>query len=160
MGRGSHRAALFHLLWRHVQVLGLPVVCDARIDRAGCEGDKRRLHLRDGRDFGPFDPVVDASGAGSTLSPMQARPLGYGAIWGAVPWPQTELSRDTLRQQYRGASRMAGVLPIGHLPNDPTPRAAILRSMLLARPSDQSMARPGRRAMAADGPVSGHDHRQ
>lgn len=131
-GRGTHRAALFHLLWHKVQGLGLPVICDARIACAKADGQGQRLHLDDGRDFGPFDLVVDATGAGSSLSPMQARPLGYGAIWGSVPWPQTDLRRDTLRQQYRGASRMAGVLPIGCLPDDPTPRAAIFWSMPVA----------------------------
>ncbi|WP_449045659.1 FAD-dependent oxidoreductase [Paracoccus versutus] len=131
-GRGIHRATLFGLLWDRVAALGLPVVTGAEIAAAPPDGAGRRLALADGRDFGPFDLVVDASGAGSRLSPLRARPLGYGAIWGTVPWPETDFPRDQLRQRYRAASRMAGVLPIGCLPGDPTPRAAVFWSMPLA----------------------------
>ncbi|KGJ08231.1 FAD-dependent monooxygenase [Paracoccus versutus] len=131
-GRGIHRATLFGLLWDRVAGLGLPVVTGAEIAAAPPDGAGRRLALADGRDFGPFDLVVDASGAGSRLSPLRARPLGYGAIWGTVPWPETDFPRDQLRQRYRAASRMAGVLPIGCLPGDPTPRAAVFWSMPLA----------------------------
>ncbi|MBT0778367.1 NAD(P)/FAD-dependent oxidoreductase [Paracoccus sp. pheM1] len=131
-GRGIHRATLFGLLWDRVAALGLPVVTGAEIAAAPPDGAGRRLALADGRDFGPFDLVVDASGAGSRLSPLRARPLGYGAIWGTVPWPETDFPRDQLRQRYRAASRMAGVLPIGCLPGDPTLRAAVFWSMPLA----------------------------
>ena len=128
-GRGIHRAALFHLLWERVQALGIPTVTGAEVASAPQDGALRRLMLADGRDFGRFDLIVDASGAGSCLSPLQARPLGYGAIWGTVPWPETGLPATQLRQCYRGASRMAGVLPIGRLPDDPTPLAAVFWSM-------------------------------
>ncbi|MTH65112.1 FAD-dependent oxidoreductase [Paracoccus shanxieyensis] len=131
-GRGIHRAALFQLLWQGVQDQGVPIICGARVTAATPDGRGRRLVLDDGRDAGRFDLVVDAAGAGSDLSPMRARALGYGAIWGTVPWPRTALRRDQLRQQYRGASRMAGVLPIGRLADDPTPLAAIFWSMPLA----------------------------
>ncbi|SFX79931.1 FAD binding domain-containing protein [Paracoccus pantotrophus] len=131
-GRGIHRATLFGLLWDRVAALGLPVVTGAEIAAAPPDGAGRRLALADGRDFGPFDLVVDASGAGSRLSPLRARPLGYGAIWGTVPWPETDFPRDQLRQRYRAASHMAGVLPIGCLPGDPTLRAAVFWSMPLA----------------------------
>ena len=128
-GRGIHRAALFHLLWDRVQALGIPTVTGAEIAATPQDGAGRRLLLADGRDFGPYDLIVDASGAGSRLSPLKARPLGYGAIWGTVPWPETGLPKDQLRQRYRGASRMAGVLPIGRLPGDAQPLAAVFWSM-------------------------------
>lgn len=131
-GRGIHRAALFQLLWDRVQALGIPIITGAETVEAPPDGTGRRLLLADGRDFGPYDLIVDASGAGSRLSPLRARPLGYGAIWGTVPWPRTVLPANELRQRYRGASRMAGVLPIGCLPDDPTPLAAVFWSMPLA----------------------------
>ena len=114
-----------------MQALGLPVTTGAEAVSAPQDGTRRRLLLADGRSLGPFDLIVDASGAGSRLSPLRARPLGYGAIWGTVPWPETDFPRDQLRQRYRAASRMAGVLPIGCLPGDPTPRAAVFWSMPL-----------------------------
>ena len=128
-GRGIHRAALFHLLWERVQALGIPTVTGAEIADAPQDGSGRRLMLADGRDFGPYDLIVDASGAGSRLSPLKARPLGYGAIWGTVLWPETGRPRTELRQCYHGASRMAGILPIGCLPGDPAPLAAVFWSM-------------------------------
>ncbi|MFD1882223.1 FAD-dependent oxidoreductase [Paracoccus pacificus] len=131
-GRGIHRAALFGVLWDQVATRGVPVVTSARVASAPQAGGSRRLLLTDGRDFGPFDLVVDASGAGSALSPLRARALGYGAIWGTVPWPITDFPRTELRQRYRAARHMAGVLPIGRLPGDPQPRAAIFWSMPLA----------------------------
>src|SRR5690606_7222022 len=70
------------------------------------------------------------SGAGSRLSPLQARPLGYGAIWGTVPWPaQTALPINELRQRYRAASCMVGVLPVGRMHDSDVPRAAVFWSM-------------------------------
>lgn len=128
-GRGIHRAALFGLLWDRVQQAGLPVVTGAETVAAPPDGSRRRLALADGRGFGPFDLVVDASGAGSRLSPLRARALDYGAIWGTVPWPATDLPRDQLRQRYRGAARMAGVLPIGRLGRGTAPLAAVFWSM-------------------------------
>ncbi|CAM3165006.1 2-polyprenyl-6-methoxyphenol hydroxylase [Paracoccus aminovorans] len=147
-GRGTHRATLFRLLWDRVRALGLRVETSAEAICAPQDGPRRRLHLADGRVFGPFDLVVDAGGAGSRLSPLTARPLGYGAIWGTVPWSDAGLSRDRLRQRYRGARRMAGILPIGCLPDDPTPLAAIFWSMPRAE-LDLWPRNPGWRAEAA-----------
>jgi 2-polyprenyl-6-methoxyphenol hydroxylase-like FAD-dependent oxidoreductase len=132
-GLALHRASLFHALWTVVQGMAVPVVTAAEVMAAPLAGAGRRIDLADGRSFGPFDLVVDAQGAGSVLSPLRARPLGYGAIWGHVPWPaDTVLDRSRLQQAYRGASHMAGILPIGCLPDDPTPRAAVFWSLPVA----------------------------
>ena len=88
------------------------------------------IHLTtDQGQHGPFDLIVDASGAASLLSPLAARPLAFGAVWAHVPWPATDLPTTELRQRYHRAARMAGILPIGHLPGDPTPRAAVFWSL-------------------------------
>lgn len=78
---------------------------------------------------GPFELVVDAGEAGSVVSPLQARALPFWAIWGHVPWPVSVPETSELRQVYQGAARMAGILPIGRLPDDATPRAAVFWSM-------------------------------
>ena len=76
------------------------------------------------------DLIIDAAGAHSPLSPLKSRPLPYGAIWGTVEWPtDSALPRDELRQTYRAANRMLGVLPIGRVPGDPQPKAAIFWSL-------------------------------
>jgi 2-polyprenyl-6-methoxyphenol hydroxylase-like FAD-dependent oxidoreductase len=128
-GLAMHRASLFHALWQVVQGLGVPVVTDAVITEAPVIAGERRLS----GDHGAFDLVVDAAGAGSPLSPLKARALPFGAIWGHVPWPAgTTMKRDELAQAYQGAARMAGILPIGPLPGDDTPRAAVFWSMPVA----------------------------
>jgi len=133
-GLAIHRASLFQALWGAVQAHGLPVVTSAEVIAAPQDGPGRRLTLADGRDFGPFDLVVDASGAGSALSPLRARALPYGAVWGTVPWPTgATLPPDELRQRYRRADRMIGVLPIGRMPGQTQPLAAIFWSLPAAR---------------------------
>ncbi|MFV0473170.1 MAG: FAD-dependent oxidoreductase [Pikeienuella sp.] len=129
-GRAFHRAALFGLLWGRIAAAGVKVETSALVSAAPLDKGRRHVALEDGRRFGPFDLVVDASGAGSRLSPLVARPLPYGAIWGTVPWPgNTGFERNHLRQRYRRADRMIGVLPIGRLPDDPTPLTAVFWSM-------------------------------
>lgn len=129
-GLAMHRAALFHVLWQAMERAGVTLVPGAAVTAVPMQGPGRMI-LRDGADpLGPFDLVVDAAGTGSPLSPLRARPLGFGAIWGHVPWPATtDLPPDRLSQRYLGAHRMAGVLPIGRLPGDATPRAAVFWSL-------------------------------
>ncbi|SIT00657.1 FAD-dependent oxidoreductase [Paracoccus saliphilus] len=129
-GRALHRASLFHLLWQLAQKSGIELITSAIVSDLPQDGPRRRVALQDGRDIGPFDLVIDAAGAGSAISPLRARPLGYGALWTSVAWPGGhDLSRDQLRQRYRGARRMAGILPIGQMPDDPTPMAAVFWSL-------------------------------
>ncbi len=132
-GLAIHRANLFIPLWDAALAAGAQVTASARVTEAlRCAGG-RMLHCADGRTKGPFDLVVDASGTRSTLSPLQGRPLHYGAIWGTVPWPaDTALPRDQLTQRYRAANRMAGVLPIGTLPGSDQPAAAVFWSLPMA----------------------------
>ena len=129
-GLAMHRAALFHVLWRAATQAGVRMETGAAVRAASLDRALRWLERDNAPQLGPFDLVVDASGTGSALSPLKARPLGFGAIWSQVPWPEdTTLPRDALTQRYHRAERMAGVLPIGCLPGDPTQRAAIFWSL-------------------------------
>jgi 2-polyprenyl-6-methoxyphenol hydroxylase-like FAD-dependent oxidoreductase len=130
-GLALHRAALFDALMRAAVAAGAVVTPSARV-LAAPAGAARWLDTEAGR-FGPFDLVVDAAGARSPLSPLQARPLPYGAVWGTVPWPAgSALPPDRLTQRYRRADRMAGVLPIGRI-GDSGPLAAVFWSLPRAR---------------------------
>ena len=127
-GLAMHRAALFHCLWQAATRAGISPTTGhtATGTREGPVG----IHLTtDQGEHGPFDLIIDASGAASTLSPLRSRPLPFGAVWAHVPWPVTDLPGTELRQRYHRASRMAGILPIGRLPGDPTPRAAVFWSL-------------------------------
>ncbi len=124
-GLAIHRAALFRVLLDAATAAGAEVVTGAEVH--GVRGP----HLGTARGRrGPFDLVVDATGAGSQLSPLMARPLAYGAVWGTVPWPQgTPLPPDRLTQRYLAARKMAGVLPLGRMPGRQDAVAAIFWSL-------------------------------
>lgn len=134
-GVGIHRASLFALLHDEVMRLAVPVVTGVEASRVESHARGRTLVVdSQGRHHGPFDLVIDASGMRSALrravgGRIRDRPFSYGAIWAALPitdgWPD----RATLAQRYDGAAVMIGVLPIGHLPNDPTPRVAFFWSL-------------------------------
>lgn len=129
-GLAMHRSALFNLLWQAAQTAGATVRTGTEIHTAPLVNGRRTLCLHGGQTVDDVDLVVDASGAGSRISPLQARPLGYGAIWGTVPWPaHTALPTNELRQRYRAASRMVGVLPVGRMHGSDVPRAAVFWSM-------------------------------
>ena len=124
-GLAIHRAALFDALLGAAQKSAVPLIASSEV--IGRDG--AYLLLKDRRE-GPFDLIIDASGAGSVLSPLKARPLGYGALWSTVDWPSdTPLPQDELRQMYRRANRMMGVLPIGQVPGQDGFKSAIFWSL-------------------------------
>lgn len=124
-GLGIHRASLFDAIYQAVKTRDIALHANSTVVSA----NNGTLTLDNGAEHGPFDLVIDALGAGSPLSPLKSRPLPYGAIWGTVDWPETELPANQLSQCYRRADRMIGALPIGCLPGDDTPKAAIFWSM-------------------------------
>ncbi len=136
-GLAIHRASLFSVLWHVATAAGITLKTGTACVEAPLTHGKRLILRDNANPLGPFDLVIDASGAGSTLSPMQARPLSFGAVWGTVPWPdETDLPRDHLSQHYQAARHMAGVLPIGQLPGNPTPHAAVFWSLPRAKLND------------------------
>lgn len=128
-GLAIHRASLFHLLYEAARAARVPIVASAMIAAAPEVPGGRDLITSDGRRFGPFALVIDAAGAGSALSPLLARPLPYGAIWGTVPWQDGALPAGRLSQRYLRASKMAGIMPLGRLPGQDRPLAAIFWSL-------------------------------
>lgn len=129
-GLALHRAALFHVLWQAALAAGTTFCCDATVVGAPIRAGKRVLIRSAGDPLGPFDLVIDASGAGSVLSTLRPRTLPFGAIWGNVLWPaDSALPQDQLTQRYDRTQRMAGVLPIGRLPGETASRAAVFWSL-------------------------------
>ncbi|QDZ01568.1 FAD-dependent monooxygenase [Nitratireductor mangrovi] len=116
-GLGIHRAALFDVLHDAVQAAGIAVETGTEIEALE-EGDRPRLICTDGRRLGPFDLVVDASGARSRLKrfardPSEPKPLAYGALWASLSWKPDGFDPHALVQRYDRASVMIGVMPIG-----------------------------------------------
>ncbi|MCY1126959.1 NAD(P)/FAD-dependent oxidoreductase [Frigidibacter sp. RF13] len=140
-GLAIHRAALFAALWDAAMARQVRIEAGATAIATPFAGKGRTVLLEDGRSLGPFDLVVDASGAGSRLSPLTARPLPYGALWGTVPWPAgTAFRTDELRQRYLSARRMLGVLPVGTAPGSDGPLATIFWSLPVDRIADWQAA--------------------
>lgn len=133
-GLGMHRADLFGTLYEAVKNEQIPIIQNSHIQSSTIMGTQRSLTDSTGQTHGPFDLVIDAMGASSTLSPIKTRPLAYGALWGTVDWPaETDLPDTRLSQCYKGAHHMLGVLPLGHSARSGTRQAAIFWSL----PSDQ-----------------------
>lgn len=130
-GIGVHRAALFEALHRAVLAQGVAIVTGRRIVEAPpVSGERRRLLFDDGAGAGPFDLVVDALGAFSTLAPAVGRDLAYGALWASLDWPEgAALDGAALEQRYVGAHTMAGIMPIGRTRPDGPAQAAFFWSL-------------------------------
>lgn len=124
-GLGIHRASLFSALHEQARGLGLDWHCGHQV--SGVKDG--RLRFTDGSVSEEFDLVVDASGAKSALSPLKARALAFGAVWGTVDWVPGVLAEDHLSQRYRRADRMIGVLPVGRMPGTDTRKAALFWSL-------------------------------
>jgi 2-polyprenyl-6-methoxyphenol hydroxylase-like FAD-dependent oxidoreductase len=133
-GLGIHRGALFQILYDEVRRLALPVHGAREITHTNIGANGRTLTDREGRVYGPFDLVVDATG---TRSPLRAscgetrrdRPYAYGALWGIVEIPRDWRDTEALAQVYNGAHTMAGVLPVGRRPGDERQLAAVFWSL-------------------------------
>ncbi|VAV93425.1 monooxygenase, FAD-binding [hydrothermal vent metagenome] len=128
-GLAIHRAALFHAVLSAAQAAGAKLIQGHRVSHVS-DAPHRKLIFADGTTSAAFDLVIDATGAASPLSPLQARALPFGAIWGTVDWPEAAPLPDTqLSQRYRSAKNMIGVLPIGRLPGETTAKASIFWSL-------------------------------
>jgi 2-polyprenyl-6-methoxyphenol hydroxylase-like FAD-dependent oxidoreductase len=109
---------------------GIQVVNQHRVISTQISTQGRFVSFDNGHTAGPFDLVIDTTGAGSPISALVSKPLPYGAIWGTVDWPENcTLSYDRLQQRYRRASNMIGVLPIGTMPGEDRLKAALFWSM-------------------------------
>ena len=134
-GIGMQRGALFALLHRAIAgEQGIALRSDCAIVELDCEAG--RIRDAQGRWHGPYDLVVVADGAASTLRAQVGdaridRPYPWGALWCLLPeadWPWT----CELRQRYRLAREMAGLLPVGTMPGDPVRKLSFFWSLPVA----------------------------
>ncbi len=115
-GLGIQRGALMGMLWRRVRELGVRWHCGAAAD--GFEQDETGVTLRmSGGGTARHAALILANGSFSRLREgmkvqQQARPFPWGAVWTVLPappgFPQIEL-----RQRFRSASQMLGLMPVG-----------------------------------------------
>lgn len=130
---GIHRATLFDVLYTAVQQEEIRLVTNFTATGLTAAGTGYWL-LSDNNREGPFDIVVDGSGAKSPLRAFarfggEPRSLEYGAIWSTVPWIDDGFDRAALTQRYRKSNVMIGVLPIGRRASDGPELAAFFWSL-------------------------------
>ncbi len=136
-GLAVHRAALFGVLHEAVARAGISIETSRDVSDMEAGASSAFLMTGEGRRIGPFDLVVDASGARSALRrhaerPCEPKPLAYGAFWASLDW-RGGFAADRLAQRYDRASVMAGVLPIGRVEPGGRDMAAFFWSL---KPSD------------------------
>jgi len=115
-GLAVHRAALFGVLYRAALREAIAIETNVEIETPET-AERAMLVCGNGKRLGPFDLVVDASGARSKLrqclgDAAMPRPLAYGAFWASLGW-RDGFDKNALLQRYDKASIMVGVLPIG-----------------------------------------------
>lgn len=132
-GLAVQRAALFSALHEAVAAEGIVIRPASAV--AGVENADSRpmLTLVDGRELGPYDLVVDASGSRSVLVSRllpqeEARELSYGAFWATLDADGFAFERHALVQRYHHAEIMIGVLPVGRLERGAAERLAFFWS--------------------------------
>ncbi|UXI69432.1 FAD-dependent oxidoreductase [Tahibacter amnicola] len=117
-GLGIQRGALFELL--RDPSLTPALRAGTRIERV--DSSSGLLWDDAGRKHGPYDLVIVAGGAASTLRSgavvRRDRPYRWGALWGLCVDAERRF-HGRLQQRYAAARRMAGVLPVGRLPGEP-----------------------------------------
>ncbi|TIU46928.1 MAG: FAD-dependent monooxygenase [Mesorhizobium sp.] len=141
-GLAVHRAALFGVLFRAAGRETIAIETGVEIETLET-GERATLIHSGGRKAGPFDLVVDASGARSKLrqcagNAAAPRPLTYGAFWASLDWRGEGFDEHALLQRYDKASVMIGVLPIGRPEPDAERMAAFFWSL---KPADADAVR-------------------
>lgn len=115
-GLGMQRGALMGLLWQRLRALGVDWRCGAAVQ--GFEQDADGVTLRlDGREPARHAALILANGSFSRLREgmrvaQQARPFPWGAVWTVLPAPEG-FPQIELRQRFRSASQMLGLMPVG-----------------------------------------------
>lgn len=131
-GAGLHRGVLFNALWRALPAQGIEVRPGSDVTRIEDRGDCVLLYSGT-TGLGKFDVVVLADGTRSALRTQlgiahRATPYPWGALWAILPDPQLEY-RGCLRQWYRRAGQMLGVMPTGTAPDSQTPVVSLFWSL-------------------------------
>ncbi len=129
-GLGMQRGALFELLDR-AWPAGDAIHRGHRI--TAIDDDGRHVRDDEGRRHGPYDLVIAADGSASRLRAFVGKArldaaYPWGALWCLLPegnWPHG----GELRQRYRQARRMIGMLPVGTRPGDDVPRISFFWSL-------------------------------
>lgn len=115
-GLGIQRGALMGMLWKRVRELGVRWHCGALVE--GFEQDEAGVTLRlSGGAKARHAALILANGSFSRLREgmkvsQHARAFPWGAVWTVLPAPPV-FPQIELRQRFRSASQMIGLMPVG-----------------------------------------------
>jgi len=115
-GLGLQRGALMGLLWRRVRDLGIDWHCGVAVEGFEQDADGVTLRLAGGA-IARHAALILANGSFSRLREgMKVRQSGrlfpWGAVWTVLPAP-AGFPQIELRQRFRSASQMLGLMPVG-----------------------------------------------
>ncbi|MBW8847631.1 MAG: FAD-dependent monooxygenase [Burkholderiales bacterium] len=124
-GLGIQRGALMGLLWGRVHELGIRWNCGAAVEGFEQDGEGVTLRLAGGA-TARHTALILANGSFSRLREgmkveQHAQPFPWGAIWTVLPAP-VGFPQIELRQRFRSASQMIGLMPVGKAHADDTER--------------------------------------
>lgn len=119
-GIGIHRRALSGTLWSAVQAAPITLRLGAAVDMVEQRDGHVRVRQHAAAVFERFDLAVVADGTFSQLRAQIAIPheitvYPWGAWWTILRDPDLRF-QGALRQRYRRATQMLGVMPVGPLP--------------------------------------------
>lgn len=133
VGYGLQRSAIAGALAGAMRVAGVGVHM-AHEARAVRRGSRRlTIEFKDAPPRGPFDLAVIAAGARTALRDstglvIRDRPYPWGALW-FMGLDAPGRFEGSLRQVYRGASQMIGVLPSGRAAPEAAPAVSLFWSL-------------------------------
>lgn len=115
-GLGAQRGALMGLLWQALRASGAEWHCGVVVDGFAQDDASVTLRQRE-RELGRFDLLVLANGTFSQLRrqltvPQRETLFPWGAVWCVLPQPEGA-PLQLLRQRFRGARQMLGLMPVG-----------------------------------------------
>ncbi|MEM1184323.1 MAG: NAD(P)/FAD-dependent oxidoreductase [Planctomycetota bacterium] len=121
-GTGVHRGLLHSSLLEAATTAGARIRSGIGVDEVSDRSGVATLRMSDGQASGPYDLVVIASGARSTLRRFagdvrRAQRYPWGALWFVANNPPQAFER-VLGQVYQDTTTMLGFLPTGRLTTD------------------------------------------
>ncbi|MDM4764993.1 NAD(P)/FAD-dependent oxidoreductase [Pelomonas sp. SE-A7] len=147
-GLGLQRGALMGLLWQRVRATpGLRWICGEPVERYEQDASGVRLFAADGSGVGSdrYEALILANGSFSRLREQMrvrqsARTFPWGAVWTVLPLPQG-FEAQGLRQRFRAARQMLGLMPVGRNYDD-APQAQPGINLFWSLPLDKVQAWP------------------
>lgn len=117
MGLGMHRAVLYQELRSQMSANGIKVLNPCEIVQIQQQLETVMLTDVKGGQHGPYDCVVIADGARSSLRALldcavRIKSYEWGALW-AIAKDKDQLFSNVLEQRFKHAEVMAGILPMG-----------------------------------------------